>query len=106
MVPPRTVIAHYALNGKMRSKAHTALTAPLVLHHTRIYKRVMKKITINGQLRNKHFVIVIYHSSLVKAAINAARICKMRNGVSKTPSMSSFFNCQRRNEYSPQLSKL
>jgi hypothetical protein len=32
MVPPRTVIAHYALNGQMRSKAHTALTAPLVLH--------------------------------------------------------------------------
>ncbi len=27
----------------MRSKAHTALTAPLVLHHTRIYKRAMKK---------------------------------------------------------------
>ncbi len=29
--PSRTVIAHYALNGQMRSKAHTALlTAPLV----------------------------------------------------------------------------
>jgi hypothetical protein len=90
----------------MRSKAHTALTAPLVLHHTRIYKRDMKKIIINGQLRNAHFFIVIYHSSLIKAAMNAARVCKMRNGVSKTPSMSSFFNCQRRNEYSLQLSKL
>ncbi len=90
----------------MRSKAHTALTAPLVSHHTRIYKRAMKKIIINGQLRNKHFLVVIYHSSLVKAAMNAARVCKMRNDVSKTPSMSSFFNCQRRNEYSPQLSKL
>ncbi len=55
---------------------------------------------------NKPFLIVIYHSSLVKAAMNAALICKMRNGVSKTPSMSSFFNCQKRNEYSPQLSKL
>ncbi len=43
MAPPRTVVAHYALNGQMRSKAHTALAAPLVLHHTRIYKRAMKK---------------------------------------------------------------
>jgi hypothetical protein len=66
----------------------------------------MKKIIISGQMRNKTFFIVIYHSSLVKAAMNAARVCKMRNGVSKRPSMSSFFNCQRRNEYSPQLSQL
>jgi hypothetical protein len=29
-VPSRTVIAHYALSGQMRSKAHTALTAPLL----------------------------------------------------------------------------
>jgi hypothetical protein len=106
MAPPRTVIAHYALNGQMRSKAHTALNAPLVLHHIRIYKRAMKKIILNGQLRNKHFLIVIYHSSLVKAAMNAARFCKMRNGVSETPSMSPLFNYQKRNEYSPQLSKL
>jgi hypothetical protein len=106
MAPPRTVIAHYALNGQMRSKAHSALTASLVLHHTRIYKPAIKKNTFNGLLRNKHFLIVIYHSSLVKAAMNAARVCKMRNDVSKTPSMSTFSNCQRRNEYSPQLSKL
>ncbi len=39
----------------MRSKAHTALTAPLVLHHTRIYKRAMKKIIFNGQMRDKPF---------------------------------------------------
>jgi hypothetical protein len=74
----------------MRSKAHTALTVPLVLHHTRIYKRAMKKIFINGQVRYKPFLIVIYHSSLVKAAMNAGRVFKMRNGVSKTPSVSSF----------------
>ncbi len=84
MAPSQTVIAHYALNGQMRSKAHTALNAPLVLHHTRIYKHAMKKIIINGQMRNKHFFIVIYHSSLVKAAMNAAHICKLRNGVKKT----------------------
>jgi hypothetical protein len=64
-------------------KAHSALTAPLVLHHTRIYKCAMKKITHNGQRRNKHFLIVIYHSSLVKGAMNAARLCKLRNGVKK-----------------------
>jgi hypothetical protein len=67
----------------MRSKAHTALTAPLDLHHTRIYQRIMKKIIINGRMRNKHFLIVIYHSSLVKAPMNAACICKLRNGVKK-----------------------
>jgi hypothetical protein len=71
MAPSRTVIAHYALNGQMHSKAHIALTVTLVLHHTRIYKRAMKKIIINGQMPNKHFFIVIYHSSLVKAAMNA-----------------------------------
>jgi hypothetical protein len=76
MAPSHTVIAHYALIGQMRSKSHTALTAPLVLHLTRIYKRAMKKITSNGQMRNKYFFIVIYHSSLVKAAMNAACVCK------------------------------
>ncbi len=59
----------------MRSKVHIALTAPLVLQHTRIYKRAMKKIIFNDQRRNKHFLIVIYHSSLVKDAMNAARLC-------------------------------
>jgi hypothetical protein len=67
----------------MVSKARTALTAPLVLHHTRIYKCAMKKFGFNGQMRNEPFLIVIYHSSLVKGAMNAARICKLRNGVKK-----------------------
>jgi hypothetical protein len=106
MAPSRTVIAHYILNGQLPNKAHTALTVPLVLHHARIYKRAMKKIIINGQMRNKPFLIVIYHSTLLKAAMNSAHVCKMRNGVGKTSSMSSFFNCQRRNQYSPQLTKL
>ncbi len=57
----------------MRSKAHTALTGPLVLHQTRIYKRARKKIIINGRMP---FFIVNYHSSLVKAAMNAARVVK------------------------------
>jgi hypothetical protein len=74
----------------MRSKAHNALTAPLVLHHTRIYKGDMKKIIFNGQMRNKHFLIVIYHSSLVKGAMNAVRVCKLRNGVKKTPQFLLF----------------
>jgi hypothetical protein len=43
----------------MRSKAHTAQTARY------------KKIIINGQMRNKPFLIVIYHSSLVKGSMNA-----------------------------------
>jgi hypothetical protein len=30
-------------------------------------------------------LIVIYYFSLVKGAMNAARVCKLRNGVKKTP---------------------
>jgi hypothetical protein len=36
-------------------------------------------------LQNKLFFIVNHRFSLVKAAVNAPRICKMRNGVYKTP---------------------
>jgi hypothetical protein len=43
----------------------------------------MKKIIFNGQRRNKHFLTVIYHSLLVKGAMNAARLCKLRNDVKK-----------------------
>ncbi len=68
----------------MHSKAHSALTAPLVLHHTRIYKCDMKKFVFNLQMRNEPFLIVIYHSSLVKGAMNAARVCKLRNGIKKS----------------------
>jgi hypothetical protein len=73
----------------MRSEAHTALTAPLVLYHTRIYKCAMKKFGFNGQMRIEPFLIVIYHSSLVKGVINAVRVCKLRNGVKKR--LNSFF---------------
>ncbi len=51
----------------------------------------MKKFGFKCQMRNKPFLIVIYHSSLVKGAMNAARVCKLRNGVKKTASISSFF---------------
>jgi hypothetical protein len=43
-----------------------------------------EKIHINGQMQNNLFLIVIYHFSLVNAALNAARVCKLRNGVNKT----------------------
>ena len=36
------------------------------------------------------FLIVIYHSSLVKGAMNAARVCKLCNGVNKTPQFLLF----------------
>jgi hypothetical protein len=42
------------------------------------------------KFRNEHFLIVIYHSSLVKAAMNAARICKLRDGVKKPPQFFLF----------------
>jgi hypothetical protein len=44
----------------------------------------------NGQMRNELFLIVIYHFSLVKGAMNAARVCKLRNGVKKTPKFLLF----------------
>jgi hypothetical protein len=50
----------------------------------------MKKIIFNGQRRRKHFLIVIYHSSLVKGAMNAARLCKLRYDVKKTPQFLLF----------------
>jgi hypothetical protein len=74
----------------MRSKAHSALTAPLVLHLTKIYKCAMKKFGFNSQMRNEPFFIVIYYSSLVKGAMNAARVCKLRNGVKKKPQFLLF----------------
>jgi hypothetical protein len=54
------------------------------LHPTRIHKCAMKKFGINGQMRNKLFLIVIYRFSLVKAAMNAAHVCKLHDGVNKT----------------------
>jgi hypothetical protein len=74
----------------MRSKAHSALTGPLVLHQTRIYKCALKKFGFNCQMHNEPFLITIYHSSLVKGAMNAARVCKLRNGVKKTPQFLLF----------------
>jgi hypothetical protein len=45
----------------------------------------MKKFCFNGQMRIEPFLIVIYHSTMVKGAMNAARVCKLRTGVKKTP---------------------
>jgi hypothetical protein len=36
------------------------------------------------------FLIVIYHSSLVKGAMNTARVCKLPKGVKKTPQFRIF----------------
>ncbi len=56
----------------------------------------MKKFSINSQLRNKLFFIAIHRFSLVRAAMNALRICKMRNGVSNR--RASLFNDDFSNE--------
>jgi hypothetical protein len=50
----------------------------------------MEKSGFNSQMRNEPFLIVIYHSSLVKGAINAARLCKLRSDVKKTPQFLLF----------------
>ncbi len=39
---------------------------------------------------NKLFLIVIYHFSLVKAAVKAAPVCKFHNGVNKMPQFLLF----------------
>jgi hypothetical protein len=104
-------------NGQMRNKAHTAPTVPLVLHPTRIEKYATKKFIINGQWQNKLFLIAINCFSLVKAALNAPRVCKLRKNwltvidqcamVLKTPQFLHFsVNIfQVRNEFSPPLTK-
>jgi hypothetical protein len=64
-----------------------------------------KKIIINSQMRNKPFLIVIYRSSLVKAAMNAARLCKLRNGVNKeTPQFLLFSMAKGRTKTIAHLS--
>jgi hypothetical protein len=50
----------------------------------------MKKFGFNSQMRNEPFLIVIYRSSLVKGAMNAARVCKLCYGVKKTPQFLLF----------------
>jgi hypothetical protein len=50
----------------------------------------MKKFGFISQMWNEPFLIFIYHSSLVKAAMNAAHDCKLRNGVNKTPQFILF----------------
>jgi hypothetical protein len=64
----------------------------------------MKKIIINGQMWNKPFLIVIYYSSQVKAAMNAACICKLRNGVNKTPQFLHFSMAKGRTKTIAHLS--
>jgi hypothetical protein len=55
-----------------------------------------EKVLFNCQMQNEPFLIVIYHSSLVKGAMNAGRVyCAM---VLKNASISSFFTGQRRNK--------
>jgi hypothetical protein len=49
-----------------------------------------EKIIFDGQMRNELFWIVIYHSSLVKGAMKAVRVCKVRNGVKKKPKFLLF----------------
>jgi hypothetical protein len=69
----------------------------------------MKKFGFNSQMWNEPFLIVIYHSSLVKCAMNAARVCKLRNGVKTMPQFLLFSMAKggpSAQLISPQLSKL
>ncbi len=117
----------------MRSKACTALTAPLVLHRTRLDKCAMKKFGISDQLRNKLFWFskpLWMLCAFVKCAMVLAKrpqflLFLNSKGGTKTIAHLSiaegwrFWSLDRRlrnekkkhliqvrNEYSPQLSKL
>jgi hypothetical protein len=83
------VTGNMARNCQFRSKAQTALTAPFT-SLARIGKCAMKKFSINCQLRNKHILIIIHRFSLVKAAMNSLRICKLYSNVNKTPPFLHF----------------
>jgi hypothetical protein len=48
----------------------------------------MKKFGFNCQMRNEPFFDC--HLSFVKGSMNAARVCKLRNGVKKTPQFLLF----------------
>jgi hypothetical protein len=50
----------------------------------------MKKSGFSSQMQNEPFLIVIYHSSLVKGAMNAVCLCKLRNGVKEKPQFLLF----------------
>jgi hypothetical protein len=73
----------------MRSKAHSVLTAFGFTSYKDLQVRYEKN-HLQWRMRNAHFFIVIYHSSLVKGAMNAARVCKLRSGVRKTPQFLLF----------------
>jgi hypothetical protein len=104
LTPSRTVIGSYAPNWQLHCNAHTAPTAPLVLYRTRLGKCAMKNSVLitNCQLQNKHFWLS-FIVSLVKAAMNALHLSKLRkdcltgtghwsfhNGVSKTLAFLNF----------------
>jgi hypothetical protein len=55
-------------------------------------------------MRKEPFFIVIYHSTLVKGAMNAARVCKLRTGVKKTPQFLLFSQAKGGTKTIAQLS--
>jgi hypothetical protein len=63
-----------------------------------------EKFSINGQLQNKLFLMVIHGFLIVKAAMNASRICKLRNGVNKTPQYLHFSTAKGGTKTIPHLS--
>jgi hypothetical protein len=50
------------------------------------------------------FFIVIFRSSLVKAAMNAVRVCKLRNGLNKMPQFLLFSMAKGRTKTITHLS--
>ncbi len=98
-----TVIGHQALNGQSAVR-RTPLWLRLWFYIVRGLTNALWKNSASMANCGIHFFDCHHRFSLVKAAMNAARICKMRNGVSKTPSISSFFKCQRRRKTIAHLS--
>jgi hypothetical protein len=69
----------------MRSKAHRAPTASLVLHRARIDKCAVKKFAINGGI---NFFIVMLRFSLGKSTMIAPRPYKLRGAKAFLPALA------------------
>ncbi len=86
----------------MRSKAHTALTAPLVLHRTKLDKCAKKSSLSMANCGINFFLLssIVFH--LWKPQWTLCAFVKCAMVLAKRPQFLLFSTAQARNEYSPQ----
>ncbi len=74
MAPSRTVFAHYALNGQMRSKVYTTLTAPLVKGRMNILHSYLNCSTIVNWKTRKCTKMLSEDGGLADSSKNLLRL--------------------------------